>query len=88
MKLLSGVLISEVENEYVAVTLGEAGKKFNGMIRMNGTAAFLLKKLQNEISEEGLVAALLAEYDVSEEDAKANVASVLQKLRQAGLIEE
>lgn len=88
MKLLSGVLISEVDGEYVAVTLNEAGKKFNGMIRMNGTAAFLARQLQAETTEEELVAALLREYEVSEEDARRNVSAVLDKLRGTGLLTE
>lgn len=88
MKLLSGVLVSEVDGEYVAVTLGKAGKKFNGMIRMNGTAAFLVQRLQSEQTEESLVGALRETYEVSSEEALRNVHSVVEKLRAAGLIEE
>ncbi len=88
MKLLSGVLVSEVEGEYVAVTLGEAGKKFNGMIRMNGTAAFVVKALQAEKSEDELVKAITDEYDVSEDVARENALAVVAKLREAGLLQE
>ena len=35
MKLKDGVIISQVENEYVAVFAGEAGKACSGMMRMN-----------------------------------------------------
>lgn len=88
MKLLQGVLVSEVDGEYVGVTLGKAGKKFNGMIRMNGTAAFLVQRLQSEQSEESLTQALCEAYDVSAEEAAQNVRMVLDKLRGAGLLEE
>ncbi len=88
MKLLSGVLVSEVDGEYVAVTLGKAGKKFNGMIRMNGTAAFLVRLLQSEQTEESLVAALTETYEVSREEALQNVRLVAEKLRAAGIMEE
>ena len=55
MKLKSGVIINEINGEYVAVAAGEAGKAFNGMIKMNGTAAFIAKTLQNETDEDGIV---------------------------------
>lgn len=88
MKLLPGALVSEVDGEYVAVTLGKAGKKFNGMIRMNGTAAFLVQRLQTEQTEESLTDALRENYEVSAEEARANVRSVVEKLHAAGLLEE
>ena len=64
MKLKSGIIINEMQDDFVAVAAGEAGKAFNGMIKMNGTAAFIAKALQTEIDEDGIVAAILAEYEV------------------------
>ena len=87
MKLKSGIIINEINGDYVAVAAGEAGKAFNGMIKMNGTAAFIAKTLQSEITEDGIVAALLAEYEVDEETARQNVRAVIEKFRSAGLID-
>ena len=87
MKLKSGIIINEMQDDFVAVAAGEAGKAFNGMIKMNGTAAFIVKTLQNEISEDGIVAALLAEYEVDEETARQNVRAVIEKFRSVGLID-
>ena len=87
MKLKSGIIINEINGDYVAVAAGEAGKAFNGMIKMNGTAAFIAKTLQNETDEDGVVAALLAEYEVDEETARQNVRAVIEKFRSAGLID-
>jgi hypothetical protein len=86
MKLKSGVIINEMNGEYVAVAAGEAGKAFNGMIRMNETAAFIAKTLQNEIDEEGVVNALCSEYEVDVKTAEDNVRAVIAKLDSAGLI--
>ena len=86
MKLKSGVIINEMNGEYVAVAAGEAGKSFNGMIKMNGTAAFIAKVLQNETDEDGVVAALCEEYDVDADTARANARAVIAKLESAGLI--
>ena len=86
MKLKSGVIINEMNGEYVAVAAGEAGKAFNGMIKMNGTAAFIAKILQNDISEDGIVDAICAEYEVDAETARVNVKAVISKLEAAGLV--
>lgn len=88
MKLKSGVIINEINGEYVAVAAGEAGKAFNGMIKMNGTAAFIAKVLQNDTDEDGVVAALCDEYDVDADTARANVRAVIAKLESAGLIQK
>ena len=87
MKLKSGVIINEMNGEFVAVAAGEAGKAFNGMIKMNGTAAFIAKLLQNDISEDGIVDAICAEYEVDAETARVNVRAVVEKLASAGLVD-
>ena len=87
MKLKSGIIINEINGDYVAVAAGEAGKAFNGMIKMNGTAAFIAKTLQTETDEDGVVAALCGEYEVDEETARANVRAVIEKFKSAGLID-
>ena len=87
MKLKSGIIINEINGDYVAVAAGEAGKAFNGMIKMNGTAAFIAKTLQNETDEDGVVSALLAEYEVDEDTARQNVRAVIEKFKAAGLID-
>ena len=55
---------------------------------MNGTAAFLVQRLQTEQTEESLTDALRENYEVSAEEARANVRSVVEKLHAAGLLEE
>ena len=87
MKLKNGIIINEINGDYVAVAAGEAGRAFNGMIKMNGTAAFIAKTLQNETDEDGVVAALCGEYEVDEETARQNVRAVIEKFRGAGLID-
>lgn len=87
MKLKSGIIINETNGMYLAVAAGEAGKAFNGMMKMNETAAFIAGVLQNETDEDGVVAALCKEYDVTEELARSSARAVIEKLRGAGLID-
>lgn len=88
MKLKTGVIVTKMEEQYIAVTAGEAGKAFNGMIKMNGTAAFIVEKLQSETSVEELVSALCAEYEVDESVALENVEKTVSALEKARLLEK
>ena len=86
MKLKDGVIISQVENEYVAVFAGDAGKACSGMMRMNKVSAFIMELLQNDTNEDQLIAALLERYEVSEEDARKSVVFVVDQVRKAGIL--
>ena len=85
MKLKDGFLIREVAGKIVAVPT-EGDLDLNMMIMLNGTGAFLWEKLQKEISEEELVSALLAEYEVDEATASRSVAAFVQKLKENGFL--
>ena len=76
MKLKSGIIISELNGEFVAVPSGAASKDFNGMIRMNQTAAFIAKMFQTGADEDDVVAALCREYDVEESIAREDFHAV------------
>ena len=86
MKLKEGVIISQVENEYVAVFAGEAGKACSGMMRMNKVSAYIMELLQKETDEAQLVAALLERYEVSEDDARKSVLFVIDQVNKAGIM--
>lgn len=88
MKLKEGMLMEEVDGEYVAVATGEAAKVFNGLIRNNKTADFLYRQLVIEKTEEELVEALLGKYDVTKEIATKDVHAFVAQLRKAGLLDE
>ncbi len=87
MKLKSGVVIQKVGDGYVAVVTGASRVNFNGMIKMNESAAFIAEQMQRETDEETIIAALLEHYEVSREDAEKSVKSVIANLSGVGLIE-
>ena len=87
MKLKQGVIISQVENEYVAVFAGEAGKACSGMMRMNKVSAYIMELLQIETDEEQIIRALLDKYEVSYEDARKSVLFVIEQVKKAGILE-
>ena len=81
MKLKDGFILREVAGKTVVLPTG-GDLDLNMMITLNGTAKFLWEKLQNDIDEAGLVAALLAEYEVDEETATACVKDFVAKLKE------
>ena len=86
MKIKDGFILREVAGSYLVVAVGTAVKQFNGMINLNETGAFLWRLLEKGATEEESVSALLKEYDVDEETAKADVKAFTNKLTEAGLL--
>ena len=80
-------MLREVAGYYVVVPVGEGSLNFNGVINLNESGAFLWKAMENDVTEEGLVSALLGEYDVPEDRAKADVAAFIKKMKEANLID-
>ena len=88
MKLKGGFVVREVGGRTVAVAIGETAKSFRGMISLNGSGKFIWQALSNETSEEAIVDALLAEYDVSREIPEIDVRKFVSQLREEGLLIE
>ena len=93
MKLVQGFIITQVEDGYVAIVAGgesfrnENMRKFNGMIRMNKTAAYIAELMKNETSEEILVRNFVEKFRTDEKIARENIQTVITALSGAGLIQ-
>lgn len=88
MKIKDGFILRTVGRETVVVATGAASIGFNGIIHLNDTGEFLWKQLEHENTEEGLLKALLDEYDIQEEQAKKDITAFIEKLRSEALITE
>lgn len=86
MRIKDGFILRKVADSYIAVATGEESISFNAMVTTNETGAFLWEKLKNETTEEELLTAMLSEYDVDEQTAKADIAEFLGKLRDGKLL--
>ena len=87
MRLKDGFLLREIAGRTIAVpTNGDMD--LNMMITLNGTGAFLWGKLQEDVSEEALVSALLEEYEVDETTARRSVEAFVGNLKENGFIDE
>ncbi|MBR3381472.1 MAG: PqqD family protein [Clostridia bacterium] len=87
MKIRKGFVLRQVADATIVVPSGEASLDFNGMITLNDTGAFLWKLLENETDEDGMVKAMLAEYDVDEKTARAGIARFTARLSAEGLLD-
>lgn len=85
MKLKDGFLLRQVAGQTVVLPVS-GDLDLNMMITLNDTGAFLWERLQSEIDEVALVAALLEEYDVDEATAKNSVAAFVKKLNDNGFL--
>lgn len=88
MKLKNGLILQDVGNEHMAVASGDAAKAFNGLIRNNDTANFIFKQLQNETTEEKICSEMTAKYDAPADVIKKDVHEIIEKIRQANLLDE
>lgn len=88
MKIKDNFLLKKVAGKTIVVPVGKATLDFNAIITLNETGAFLFAKLQEkDMSEEDLVAALTAEYDVSTEIAAADIKKFVNSIIEAGISE-
>ena len=87
MKIKNGFIKSTVNNVQVAVPVGDTAEKFNAMITLNSTAAFLWDLLEKDRTQDELVAALLEKYDIDEQIAKRDVNAFIEKAKGAGILE-
>ena len=88
MKRSPDFLVRQVAGKYVAVPLGKATSTFNGMLTLNATGVFLWEQLEQEKTAEELVQAICGKYEVSPEQAMADVTAFTQKLISVGAIIE
>ena len=88
MKIKSGFVLEKVGGGYLAVAVGKRAAEFSGMVRLNGTGAFLWNIMaeRNATSEE-LLSEITSVYDVSKEQAEADIAAFIEILSSNGIIE-
>lgn len=84
MKLNPKFLTHETKGEHI--TVSTTGTEFNGLIRSNPTAAFIIEALKTDTTESAIVDKLLAKYDVDRATAEKDVANIIGKLRDIGAV--
>lgn len=88
MKLKDKLVLRQVAGTWVVLPMGKDVINFDGMLNLNDTGVMLWKKLETGAEKQELVDALTAEYDVSEEQASADIEEFIEKLFKAGCLQE
>ena len=88
MKIKKGFILRKMGDQHLVVAVGEAAKKFKGMMRLNETSAFLWEQLSDHTTIDALVEKLLSEYDTDPDTARADVTAFVAKLKSSNLLDE
>jgi hypothetical protein len=89
MKIKKDYVIKQIGKELVIVPVKDEAIRFNGIITVNKTGAFLFEQLQNEdLNEEMLIEKVLEKYDVEEKIVKKDILDFIKICQEHSLIEE
>lgn len=88
MKLKGEFILREVMGEVLAIPVGESVRSFNGMICLNEVGVEIWKGLQAQKTKEDILKGILEKFDVSREEAMADLDDFLRGLREGNLLED
>lgn len=87
MKRNTDFMIREIAGETVLVATGQSAQKFNGLITLNETAAFIMKKLDEAENCEILTEMVMNEFEIDMETAKRDVEGFVKAMMEQGILE-
>lgn len=76
----------ELDDVLVAVPVEEGASEFHGVIKLNETAAYIFRLLQDEITEEQIIDAVAREYDAPKREIASDVKEYLEDFKQHGVL--
>lgn len=86
MKLKDGFITYEADGQQMLVSAGNGD--FNGLVRSNSTAGFIVDCLKSETNEAEIISKLLDKYEVSEQVVSEDLRKILDTLRRIGALDE
>ena len=87
MKLKENFALRQVAGTWVVLPLAEATLDFNGMLTLNETGLLLWRLLEKGTTKDDMAKALTDEYEVTLEQALADVDDYLAMLGNAGCVD-
>ena len=79
-------VLREIAGEYVLIPLGETALNVQKLICLTESSAMLWKLLTEGTTEEAMTQALLDEYEVDPDTARADVGTFLSSMQTLGLV--
>jgi hypothetical protein len=88
MKVSEQFILREIAGEYILIPIGEKAISVKGLIALSESGVILYRKLKDGCTREALVAALTAEYEVSELEAAQDIDAFLNQMRLLNMLVE
>ena len=82
------LILRSIAGETVLIPTGKMASVFNGMINLNGVAAFIWEKMEEIDDREQLVQMILDRYEIDEETARKDVNGFLDTAIRVGYARE
>ena len=87
MEIKKQLIKREIAGDTILVPVGKTVLDTNGLFVLNEVAAFIWDMLPEVSDEAQIVERILDEYEVSREEAAADTAQFMVKLREMGIVE-
>ncbi len=91
MKLSSEFMLKEIAGTFVLIPVGQNIVACKNLLRLNDTGAFIMKKIEEEISYDDLLDSLVKEYEAEENEVdilRTDLDAFLAKAREISAIVE
>jgi hypothetical protein len=89
MTIKKDYVLKTIGDELIIVPVKDEAVRFNGIITVNKTAAFLFQLLQEEdLSVSELTHLVTEKYDIKKETAQKDVEAFIKKCKKNGLLNE
>ena len=89
MRIIEGFVLRPLGEEFIVIGEGIAQINFNKMVSLNSSASYLWEKVEGkDFTVEDLTRLLTEQYEVSEEQAAADAATLAAKWIEAGIVSE
>lgn len=87
MRLKQTFEVMELDDQIIAVPVGDGASQVHGLFKMNETAAFVFKLLQKGMTEQEIVDVMKKEYNAPEEKLSEDVHKCIETFIKMDLIE-
>ena len=88
MKLCGEFVVRQVMEHTIVIPVGKTALRLNGMIMLNDVSQLIWNCLEQGTDVERTVAAVTDAFDVSADEARADILEFCNKLRKLQLLEE
>ena len=88
MRIKDGFIKKQILDDMVVVATGEAGKDFEGLVRLNETASFIWDEVSQGKSLDQITKDMVDRYEVDEDQARQDASGVIEEMKKNGFFAE